>query len=53
MMMPAKTFLFFSMAVLVLLALLLPGKLVQARTPNTHFLLFYSNDVRAELEPCG
>ena len=38
---------------LVLLAILLPANQVDAETKDTRLLLFYSNDVRAELEPCG
>ncbi len=38
---------------LVLLALFCLTGHVQAQTTDEHFLLIYSNDVRAELEPCG
>jgi len=38
---------------LVLLALFCLTGQVHAQTTDEHFLLMYSNDVRAELEPCG
>ena len=53
MMIPVKKLFFPPMLILVLFVLFLPGRPAEAQESDARFLLFYSNDMRAELEPCG
>jgi len=48
-----KSDFFPALLLLVLLSILIPTGNTRAQQAEHHFLLLYSNDMRAELEPCG